>query len=258
MDPAGVPTSDSSLASTFKESSVFLVWGAALILLAHGVEVLHAGRPNWPALAIRVVWTVMLLGQAALLRRAPQGVVLIGAVVAIFGSVALDLAIVVATGRSASPLLWFTPVLAAVLPFMAFEQVWVGLVGSAALLLGTELLLLADGAPMAEQIALANGGGGGIASGWLLARAYGRARRAEEARRRELAEAMSSIKTLKGMLPVCSWCHRVRTDAGYWQQIEAYVAQHSDATFTHGLCQDCFHRKYGDAPEDTQERERPG
>lgn len=256
MAPAAAPTPDSSLASTFKEASVFLVWGAALILLAHGMELLHEGRANWWALLIRVAWAALLLGQAALLRRAPLGVVQVGAVVAIFGSAALDLAIVAVTGRSASPLLWFTPVLAAVLPFMAFELVWVGLVGSAALLLGTELILLVDDAPMAAHIALANGGGGGLAAGWLLARAYGRARRAEEARRLELAEAMSSIKTLKGMLPVCSWCHRVRTDAGYWQQIESYVAQHSDATFTHGLCQDCFRQKYGDSPEDTQERAR--
>ena len=122
--------------------------------------------------------------------------------------------------------------------------------GGALLVSGTGLMLLADGAPAAALTALANGGGGGIACGWLLARAYERARHAEELRRNELAEAMASIKTLRGMLPVCAWCHRVRSDAGYWQQIEAYVAQHSDATFTHGLCQDCFDEHYGDEAED--------
>jgi hypothetical protein len=41
------------------------------------------------------------------------------------------------------------------------------------------------------------------------------------------------------MLPLCAWCRRVRSDAGYWEQIEAYISSHSDATFTHGMCQDC-------------------
>ena len=55
----------------------------------------------------------------------------------------------------------------------------------------------------------------------------------------ELQAALASVKTLKGLLPVCSWCHKVREDEGYWREIESYVAAHSDATFTHGICPEC-------------------
>jgi hypothetical protein len=248
--PAAAPPSGVAPTSTHREAAVFLVWGAGIILAAHGVEVLSAGRTNWLALGIRVVWAALLMGQAVLLRRARYGVILAGVVVVIFGSALLDLCILAVTGRSASPLLWFSPVLATVMPFMAFDVVWVGLAGSAVLVAGTALMLVADGAPLASHVALANAGGGALACGWLLARVYERARRAEEARRLELAEAMASIKTLNGLLPVCAWCHRVRTDQGYWEQIEAYVSRHSDATFTHSLCQDCFHERYGDEDEE--------
>lgn len=55
----------------------------------------------------------------------------------------------------------------------------------------------------------------------------------------EREEALRSVKTLSGLLPVCAWCKRVRDDAGYYQQIEAYVSSHTDATFTHGICPAC-------------------
>lgn len=56
----------------------------------------------------------------------------------------------------------------------------------------------------------------------------------------ELREAMEKIRTLKGMLPICAWCKKIRNDEGYWQQVELYVQDHSDATFTHGICPDCL------------------
>src|SRR5512142_753348 len=97
MDAAGPPPSAPSIASTHREASAFLVWGGVIILLAHGVELAHAGRPNWPALGIRVAWLGLLLGQAAVLRRATtQRAVLAGTAAAIFGSAALDLAILAA------------------------------------------------------------------------------------------------------------------------------------------------------------------
>jgi Y_Y_Y domain len=52
-------------------------------------------------------------------------------------------------------------------------------------------------------------------------------------------EALARIKILSGMLPICAWCKRVRDDSGYWSQIESYIAEHSDANFTHGICPDC-------------------
>ena len=62
----------------------------------------------------------------------------------------------------------------------------------------------------------------------------------------ELQDALASIKTLKGMLPICSSCKKVRDDKGYWNQIEAYVSEHSDAEFTHAICPDCAQRLYPD------------
>jgi two-component system sensor histidine kinase DctS len=55
----------------------------------------------------------------------------------------------------------------------------------------------------------------------------------------ELREAMEKVKTLSGLLPICGSCKKVRDDGGYWSQIETYVAKHSDASFSHGLCPEC-------------------
>ena len=55
----------------------------------------------------------------------------------------------------------------------------------------------------------------------------------------DLQEALSDVKTLTGLLPICAGCKKIRNDKGYWQQIEDYVEKHSEAQFTHGLCQEC-------------------
>lgn len=55
----------------------------------------------------------------------------------------------------------------------------------------------------------------------------------------ELYKSLASIKTLTGLLPICAGCKKIRNDQGYWTQVEDFIAQHSDATFTHGLCPDC-------------------
>jgi len=70
-------------------------------------------------------------------------------------------------------------------------------------------------------------------------------KRAEEERNRlslELQQAMKSdLKRLKGLLPICSCCKKIRDDHGYWNQLEAYIRDHSDADFTHGICPGCAH-----------------
>lgn len=58
----------------------------------------------------------------------------------------------------------------------------------------------------------------------------------------ELMETMDKVKTLEGLLPICAWCRKVRDDRGTWEQIEAYVEKHSNATWTHGICPDCRKR----------------
>jgi PAS domain S-box-containing protein len=58
----------------------------------------------------------------------------------------------------------------------------------------------------------------------------------------ELQQALAEVKTLSGLLPICSSCKKVRDDTGYWTQIEQYIQTRSDAVFTHGLCPDCLGR----------------
>ncbi len=60
------------------------------------------------------------------------------------------------------------------------------------------------------------------------------------ARVAELQAALSQVKQLSGLLPICSYCKSIRSDENYWQQVDAYLMQHSDATFTHGICPTCF------------------
>ena len=55
----------------------------------------------------------------------------------------------------------------------------------------------------------------------------------------ELRMALADIKVLRGLLPICAWCKRVRDDDGYWTMVETYVAEHSHANFTHGICPEC-------------------
>ncbi|MCX5854579.1 MAG: hypothetical protein NTZ24_08445, partial [Deltaproteobacteria bacterium] len=67
-------------------------------------------------------------------------------------------------------------------------------------------------------------------------------RRAEEEREKlivELRDALSKIKTLSGMLPICASCKKIRDDTGYWNQIESYIKHHSEAEFSHGICPEC-------------------
>ena len=56
----------------------------------------------------------------------------------------------------------------------------------------------------------------------------------------ELQEALSKVKQLSGLLPICSYCKRIRSDENYWEQIERFVSQHSEAEFSHGICPPCF------------------
>jgi len=62
----------------------------------------------------------------------------------------------------------------------------------------------------------------------------------------ELREALSSVRTLTGLLPICAWCKKIRNDAGYWEKIEAYVCKHTDAQFTHGVCPGCLSHSCAD------------
>lgn len=57
---------------------------------------------------------------------------------------------------------------------------------------------------------------------------------------RKLSEALRDNKALRGLIPICSYCKKVRDDRGYWDQVESYVTKHSDAQFSHGICPRCY------------------
>ncbi|MFK5951822.1 MAG: response regulator [Desulfobacterium sp.] len=61
-----------------------------------------------------------------------------------------------------------------------------------------------------------------------------------------LQGALDEIKTLRGIIPICSHCKKIRDDKGYWEQIEAYISDHSEAQFSHGICPDCAQELYPD------------
>jgi len=74
-------------------------------------------------------------------------------------------------------------------------------------------------------------------------------KQAEEERERliqQLQEALANIKALSGLLPICYSCKQIRDDKGYWNQIETYIHDHSDAQFTHGICPECATKLYPD------------
>ena len=70
---------------------------------------------------------------------------------------------------------------------------------------------------------------------------------------RELQQALNSVNTLSGLLPICAHCKKIRDDSGYWQDVEIYIRDHSDAVLSHGLCPDCivdlYPESYPNKPE---------
>jgi len=66
----------------------------------------------------------------------------------------------------------------------------------------------------------------------------------------ELKDALAKVKTLKGLLPICSSCKKIRDDKGYWNRIETYIESHSEADFTHGICPECMQKLYPELMKD--------
>ena len=58
----------------------------------------------------------------------------------------------------------------------------------------------------------------------------------------ELQQALTTVKQLSGLLPICAYCKRIRRDDNYWQQLESYIAEHSEADFSHGICPPCLEK----------------
>jgi PAS domain-containing protein len=83
----------------------------------------------------------------------------------------------------------------------------------------------------------------------LLVRDITERRRAEKERERllaELSEALANVKKLRGLLPICASCKKIRDDKGYWHQVETYMEDHAEVAFSHGLCPECAAKLYPD------------
>lgn len=95
----------------------------------------------------------------------------------------------------------------------------------------------------------------------------GKLRMEVETRKRaeaELTKALSDVKKLSGLLPICASCKNIRDDQGYWRQIESFIREHSEADFSHGICPDCVRKMYPEIADDIltkgraeDERQRP-
>ena len=66
-----------------------------------------------------------------------------------------------------------------------------------------------------------------------------------ERQREELLEALNEIKTYHGIIPICTYCKKIRNDQGAWNILEAYITEHSDAEFSHGICPECYNKQIG-------------
>jgi hypothetical protein len=62
--------------------------------------------------------------------------------------------------------------------------------------------------------------------------------------RKELETALAEVKTLRGIIPICASCKNIRDDKGYWHRVEAYITEHSEVGFTHGICPVCAEKLY--------------
>jgi phosphoserine phosphatase RsbU/P len=69
----------------------------------------------------------------------------------------------------------------------------------------------------------------------------------------KLEKALSEVKTLSGLIPICASCKKIRDDLGFWNQVEAYISDNSDARFTHSICPDCVKKLYPELADDKWE-----
>lgn len=74
----------------------------------------------------------------------------------------------------------------------------------------------------------------------------------------ELEEALTAIKTLEGIVPICSYCKEIRNDEGYWIRLENYIQQHSHAEFSHSICETCLDKHFPEIDDDDEDEEESG
>jgi len=84
-----------------------------------------------------------------------------------------------------------------------------------------------------------------------------RMEREQEELIRKLEQALAEVKTLRGLIPICAWCRKLRDDDGFWLSVEAYITNNTEAACTHGICPTCYKKQTANLParQDKQERE---
>jgi two-component system, response regulator PdtaR len=81
------------------------------------------------------------------------------------------------------------------------------------------------------------------------------AERDREKLTRQLEKALAEVRTLRGLIPICAWCGKLRGDNGFWMSVEAYLRSHTDAACTHSICPTCYEKQL--ASDEPVEREQP-
>ncbi len=100
---------------------------------------------------------------------------------------------------------------------------------------------------MDKDVRLAERVGNQIAGAIANSQLYAELKRSEEEQKRlviQLQDALANIKTLHGLIPICASCKQIHDDKGYWNQIESYIRDHSEAEFSHGICPECMKKLY--------------
>ena len=107
-------------------------------------------------------------------------------------------------------------------------------------ILGRDSRVRNDLASIAIMVAIASF----PAASYLMMQETLRAKRQLDQQVEKLQNALSHVQRLQGLLPICMYCHKIRTDEQSWQRIEHYISEHSDATFTHGMCPECAKKNF--------------
>ena len=110
-----------------------------------------------------------------------------------------------------------------------------------------EKVVRSDGTVVDVEVAATPISYQGQPAGLAVVRDITERKQAEEKREQllvELQHALAEVKKLSGFLPICASCKKIRDDKGYWQQIEEYISDHSEALFSHSICPECARKLY--------------
>lgn len=89
---------------------------------------------------------------------------------------------------------------------------------------------------------------------WIILESHDTERDRLAQAKAKLEHSIQEIRTLQGMIPICAWCKKVRDDEGLWKQMEHYLAEHSEASFTHGICPNCAQKHLADNSGETPDQ----